>query len=309
MDKDRLQFNSMLEARAAAIGLDASSISEDTRARVAAMLKSRRDRMMEEEREFLENLRNDEANASFTREIAGTLTEDEQTARLIVKKQCDKAFERIVKTFDEQFQHLAAGMLTLRQQKEIEASRDKKLRALEKELNRERFYLYWDMHQQQRNDMLRHGVFAGSPKRDKNGQEADVTSPEAQMHRMTAILRRAYENSAPQFATDPEELWKRGQALPPTAASSRTVGAKQNEFDLPAYHELGKQLREKYQQFQMQNGVGGAVKVLGGSNNNFSSGGGGVQQTHRPKSSATFPYQQDSPFKTHVRRTLDEYLQ
>jgi hypothetical protein len=51
------------------------------------------------------------------------MTEDELTARIVVKKQEAKAFDRLVKTFDEQFQHLAAGMLTLRQQKEIEASR------------------------------------------------------------------------------------------------------------------------------------------------------------------------------------------
>ena len=46
---------------------------------------------------------------------------------------------------------------------------------------------------------------------------AEAASPEALMHRMTTVLRRAYVNSAPLFATDPEELWRRGQALPDLA--------------------------------------------------------------------------------------------
>lgn len=316
MDKEQLQFNALLEQRAVAIGLDASSISDDTRQRVAAMLKSRRDRMMEEEREFLDSLKNEEATATFTREIAVTLNEDELTSRTIIKKQEEKAFDRLVKVFDEQFQHLSAGMLTVRQQKEIEASRARKIKALETDLNRERFYLYWDMHQKQRDDMLRHGVggSAGSPfgSSSSKKQQADPNSQEAQMHRMTAVLRRAYENSAPQFATDPEELWKRGQALPPTAATSTTIGSQPGEFDLPAYHELGKKLRDQYRKHQSQNGVGASIANPNNNNNNgaspFKPSQSGSPFYRKPKSSAKYPMQQDSPFKTAIHTALDQYL-
>jgi hypothetical protein len=309
-EKELLQLNALLEARSAASGMDLSNISEETKKRVAAMLRSRRERMMEEEKSYMEDLRQGEANLKFATELGATMTEDEKTARLVVAKQAEKAFERLVKVFDEQFAHLSAGMLTLRQQKEIEASRAKKLKSLEHQLNRERFYLYWEHHNKQRRELLRTlegqpggaaTAIAGLSPNQKRSNLADLSSPAAQMHRMTAVLRRAYTNSAPAFATDPEELWKRGQALPPTAAAAATAPIGVGDIDLPAYHDLGAKLREKYQKHIRTNGVG------------FSIGAPSVPAATsllgaKPKSSASFPHQQDSPFATAVHKDLSQFV-
>ncbi len=68
------------------------------------------------------------------------------------------------------------------------------------------------------------------------------------------VLRHAYENSAPNFAGDPEEMWRRGITVAPAVQGShmRAGDADRSsiagELQLPAYCDFAMELRHRYRE-------------------------------------------------------------
>lgn len=215
--------------------VDVGALPQDSLMRIAEMSRARRQRAMAEEEVWAEQVKfRDEANSLLAQSI-NAVADEEALAREVARKSEDKAFDRLMKVFEDELDRNRGESEKLKRIHMLEKRRDKKLRQLEQELHRESFRSFWSSK-------------AAHPVETRPANDRTTLA-----NQTTTTLRHAYQFSAPLFATDPEEFWRRGVTIAPDLQRSMGVRANADgdgigeELNLPAYHELALKLRAKYQ--------------------------------------------------------------
>ena len=221
---------------------DVGSLGRDSLVRIAELSRGRRERMMAEDEFFAQGAQLRETAGDFVLELSRGLVDDEELARTIVVKSEEKAFDRIAKLAAEQYETFREDAGTIASIRELEKRRAKKLRRLQKLKEQAIFHAYWETHRER-------------------GTKIEETQEAREVRlRLQAvnIVRKAYEYSAPPFAADPEDLWRRGITVAPDL--QRNAMADPSRFDSPQakiaaelqlapYHEFALKARHHYEEF------------------------------------------------------------
>jgi hypothetical protein len=123
--------------------------------------------------------------------------------------------------------------------RELEQRRRKKLKRLARQRDQAIFHGFWQQHQMRGNKV-----------------EETAEAKEVRLKNQAVnIIRKGFEFSAPPFAADPEDLWRRGITVAPdlqrTAMTDTTkLDSPQAkiaaELQLPPYHEFALRKRHEY---------------------------------------------------------------
>lgn len=258
----------------------ATELSPDSANRIVAMCRSRRERVLAEEDAYAQQVRVRDDNAAFLLQIIRGVEDEEAAQRSAVVKAEERALAVLSRQMEDSGKEFEAQLEVLRQRRNLELLKRRKMQHLQAELCHERFRAFWDNHKQQRTrpgaagaggpTMLQSPAAGrgrgGSPPRDRDANSVAV------WNQLTSVMRRAYEYAAPPFAADPEELWRRGVIVPPDLqsgagtlrssnrpfASDSAVAAEVDDMiqklSLPAYHDFSMKVRQRYQRFVSQAG-------------------------------------------------------
>jgi hypothetical protein len=249
----------------------ATDLPPESVARIVAMCRSRRERVLADEEVHAQNIRLQDESATFLRQMILGLEEEEATMRTGLIKTEERGAVAIARQMEDSARVFEQQLEALRQRRNVERMVQLKKKRLQQELDHEKFRAFWKQHHADR-------------------PTSDVEEKDKMWNRLMPLVRRAYEYAAPPFATDPEELWCRGVVVPPDLQSSssrvprraadvRTLTGSdevsellQNELKLPAYHDFGMKLRQQYSQFVHQHGS--PEERLAGSPAAYTSAGG-----------------------------------
>ena len=220
---------------------DVHSLTKESLARIAELSRGRRERMMAEDEFHAQGAQLRETAADFTLELSRGLVDDEELARTIVVKSEEKAFDRVARQFYEHNEQYREDQSLLYGIKELEERRRKKLKRLQRLKDKAIFHHFWTQHQ------------AGG-----NTVQETQESKEARLKTQAVnIMRKAFEYSAPPFAADPEDLWRRGITVAPdlqrnAMADNTKLDSPQAkiaaELQLPPYHEFALKKRHEYEE-------------------------------------------------------------
>jgi hypothetical protein len=224
---------------------DTSALSEESLARVAAMTRLRRERFAAEEARWAQREAEQAESGRANVELTSGLADDEAEERAGVAAGERRARERLAGQQRDGSSGHGEDMERHRRVQELEANRDRRVRQLRSELEKERFRAYWAEHR-----TAKHW--------EQQPEYQHRRKHDGKLGGATAVLRKAYEHSAPPFATDPAELARRGVTAAPELQErtmGRLVGASgddaaaaliQSRLQLPPYHQFAAGMRERY---------------------------------------------------------------
>jgi hypothetical protein len=201
--------------------IEASPLPSDSVARVMEMCKLRRERQVAEHQVWEQDSRVRQEHEKFVSELTGALEDDELAARSIVAKTEQRAFGRIHENAENAASTLRSTMTSEESQRKI---------ALQRQLQRAAFRHFWNQHT------------STVPVTSSGSCDADVQA----RRDAVSVLRRSYAHSAPIFASDPEDLWRRGIAVAPDLQQAACEDPEVQALRLPAYHEFAMTLRSRY---------------------------------------------------------------
>jgi len=200
--------------------IESSALPTDSVERVKEMCRLRRERQVVEHQIWEQDSRVQQEHERFVLEMTSTLEDDEMAARATVSRAEERAFGRLIENARNGAESLAPTNLS-------EESRRRQ--QLQKAVQRSTFRQFWQTH-------------TSGTTIPQNSHDADVRA----RRDAVAVLRRSYAHSAPKFAADPEDLWRRGITVAPDAQQSACDDKAAQFLHLPAYHEFALTLRSRY---------------------------------------------------------------
>jgi len=144
-------------------------------------------------------------NAAFLRQIINGLADEEATMRQQLVKTEERAAVTVSRQMEDSARAFEQQLEALRQRRNVERALQLKKKRLQQELDHEKFRAFW----KHRNSAVR--------------DDGTLDDKERMWNRVMPLVRKAYEYSAPAFATDVEELWCRGVVVPPDLQSAGTA--------------------------------------------------------------------------------------
>ena len=210
--------------RSAAI--EGSMLPSDSITRVMEMCRMRRERQTAEQQVWEQDNRLRFEQERYIHELSAGLEEDEMAARGALSKAQERAWARVVELSN-------SGKHGLDTTGSDACSRR---RNLERQYKKATFRAFWKQH-------------------DAPTSASARTASDVQARRdAVMVLRQAYAHSSPQFAANPEDLWRRGVVVAPDAQVPPEHGhsGEQIHVPIPAYHEFALRMRSQYERERRQ---------------------------------------------------------
>ena len=196
-----------------------TKLPPDSVARVMELCRLRRERQAAEHQVWEQDSRLRMEHDQYMAELTCSLEEDEAAARASIVKAFARSYERILEMWTTaSASHRHSGTQETKQRHD-----------LEKRIRQATFRQFWSNHSSST------GFCTSEIDRGVQARRDAVT-----------VLRRSYAHSAPKFASDPEDHWRRGIAVAPDLQHSAAVTGGCNPVSLPAYHEFAMRLRTRY---------------------------------------------------------------
>lgn len=232
--------------------VDLSNISEESAARIAAMIAGRQQRLQ------LEAQSPAKSAAAFAA-LFDDIASEERSNRDILRRTEQKEWEKMSLAIQEARQYtaqsLAAHQSQAAEQKKIHQQQEK----IKQRILRESFWNF--MKQSADASPVSRGSTSSLPSRS-SGQRA-AGSPD--MRETTAVLSELYRDSVVPFATDPEACWQRGITTPPAQQRPVVVPSpdRRKLHVIPPYYALAETLREGYWTQREERGAPAVLDSLG----------------------------------------------
>jgi hypothetical protein len=175
--------------------VDLSALPSDSLQRIAALVQARRanNEAAEEKWKAAQQKKQQELNVAIEK-----ILDDESQAREVIAKSESMYWEHLHALCQEEQADFAESMQRYQKIRELEQLREKKIHLIQQKMFRETFKEFWK---------------SKDPARCRsNTERARETIDD-----VTEMLSRGYRQSTIPFATDPEECWSRGLAVPPEA--------------------------------------------------------------------------------------------
>jgi hypothetical protein len=201
-----------------------SHLSPESLERVADMSRLRREREAIAQEAWKQSYRLTAQQESFLLDARMALEEEEETGRAILAKAEAVAFERII-----------AQKTVPLPGRPSNASTDPDLARRRRQLERQ----------------VRATEFRLFCKSNTVTDRLEPTNSDVTLRRAAVtVLRKAYEYSAPAFASDLEDLWKRGIAIAPDLQRQGRTNEFTSELELPPYHDFAIEMRNRYSAYK-----------------------------------------------------------
>lgn len=208
-----------------------TTLPQDSLDRVSEMCRLRHERETVEQQMWLQSYRLRAEQESFVTAAFNAICDEEEVSRISIGSAQSAAFDRIAEQASEIAPRKASAALS---RDDAEISR--KRRQLQAQVRCMEFRAFWKQHQA-----------SGDSRSLSEDQSALATKRAA-----TIVLRKAYEFSAPKFASDLEDLWKRGLAVAPDLQRQSHTPTIAPDVTPPAYHDFAAEMRHRYAEYSAQ---------------------------------------------------------
>jgi hypothetical protein len=198
--------------------METANLPPESVERVAEMCRLRRERQLADQQVWEQDARLRQEQQRFAAELIASLVDEETHARALVLRSENIGFDRLIA---QRRAATSAGASSKASHEHIAEVR--------RSVQAATFRQFWQ-------------------NRKVGAANFSPSAPEGAELRRNAVtvLRHAYAHSAPPFAADPEDLWKRGVIVPPDFQRGAQATPAAIQLDLPAYHDFALAMRNKY---------------------------------------------------------------